>query len=371
MQRPSENNDKRFGAPHTSPYAMLDLITVNDTVTFPSATTISQRWTHALTNVPDIHHTTDTRTTRITPLALSKLRFRQHRLQAITNRHHPILSATALPQYYTNPWSLNNSPILITKLHSRPIPAIDLAKFESHIHSIKPCLHLFNEITVLFQRLDTFATARFPPCPPSPPWAIHVARRLVADGIATPHDPGSIAPGLLNVTPEKLDTTTPRLRILTDTLWLNCQPPLNNIEPLTRLIRTIPQLYRMIALLNTNYNTALWAASVDLEKSFYQVPIRHSARPLFGFCCYDESGNLQGFSMTRLAMGYVDAVDILHRITIIISIITVRHPLFMGSAPPDHMLWTSTWTTRRFSRHHKRRHLRSTTLSSSCQAHSV
>ncbi len=43
-------------------------------------------------------------------------------------------------------------------------------------------------------------------------------------------------------------------------------------------------------------------------------------------------------AVTRLAMGFVDAVDILHRITSIIAILTIRHPLFLARARGAYMI---------------------------------
>jgi hypothetical protein len=82
------------------------------------------------------------------------------------------------------------------------------------------------------------------------------------------------------------------------------------------------------------HNLPAAATTIDLEKSFFQILLPPKWRNLFGYICIDENRKLQGFRMTRLPMGFTASVNIMHRVTELLHVITIAHmPI-----PPPHRI---------------------------------
>ena len=252
-----------------------------------------------------------------------KLKIRLQRLAALPPS--PIMS-TPLPNFATDPWTTQRTPISV--VHSRAIPAINMTELLHTAttygtltpHSQFNIAQLANDITNIFADLERIASQPFPQCPTSPAYASVIADRLIQDSIAELAPSLNVAPGLLTVTPEKLDTATPRWRIISDTLWANAQLPESQLPySIADLIQSPTAFFE--ASLARGYT---WGASADLEKSFFQVPIPTASRNVFGFKVLHPSGHTYALRMCRMPMGWTHACNVMHRILLILTQITLN-----------------------------------------------
>jgi hypothetical protein len=285
-------------------------------------------WISPLTRHPTLHSIPAD--TNRDSLARCKHQLRLSRLARALSHPFTATKASELPTSYYDPWTQQHR--VVDKIHSRPILAMDLQKFCAAAYIIPACRPLLRVLDSIFHNLKTISDLPHPPCPASPPWAHFIAMRLVNDGLASQCDPLSVAPGILGITAEKLETPDPRIRVLTDTLWANLHPHTKQRpEAIGGLVQSLPELYTALSTM-LSHHTPTFAASVDLEKSFFQVHIPPHSQKVFGFTAFDPTGQLRGYKMTRMAMGYVDAVDVMHRIMVILCILVINHPKFVAVA---------------------------------------
>ena len=298
------------GDPHPVVATLVDNVTVTSSRLF-----VPRAWQDFLRNTNTIHIASPLDRSA---LALRKNTLREKRLLQYTQLSQAVVPVcTNLPTVTTDVWTGLMVPVVT--LHSRPIPAMDL---NALLHAAR--LHTFtavlaDEICAIFDELD-YQARTSPPgqCPLSPPFSRFIAERLIQDGIATqlPYsDCGSLAPALLNITAEKLDSK-PRWRILTDTLWVNAQSPVAHVRHLMDLMVSADVVVNRSAAYSH-------MSTVDMEKSFFQVPLPPGIQRLFGFMCPTPSGQPLCGVMSRLPMGYKRAVDIMHRIMMIFTYLTI------------------------------------------------
>jgi hypothetical protein len=185
---------------------------------------------------------------------------------------------------------------------------LDLFTSSALKHPAPTIRNLAHELVLLME--DLFSLSKIntaTECPLSKPFAFHLAARGVADGIMEWTDQPP-ATGFLDITPEFVKD---RLRILNDTLWLNAQDHTADTTPLGQLLSTPSQLQAGVAGFT-------YAATWDLEKSFYQILLPLDVRQLFGAAVEKPDGTIAYVRMTRLGMGYLKATDILQRVSLIL-----------------------------------------------------
>lgn len=129
---------------------------------------------------------------------------------------------------------------------------------------------------------------------------------------------------LLSVTPERLHST-PRLRVIADTLALNVlHPPLSDDyvvpTPIPALLTNMIDMYAL--------DTPVLSVSLDLEKSFFQIPLPTSLS-LFTVVRAPD-GALYVFK--RLPMGYTRATAILTCIMRILAAISLWHTCLVSDS---------------------------------------
>jgi hypothetical protein len=174
----------------------------------------------------------------------------------------------------------------------------------------------------------------------SHPWTHHVARRLVSDEIAE-EIPASqvLGLGLLDLAPEPAKT---RLRILTDTLSINIDTAttaeLRRFRPIPP--RTITDLISLLTTdprVDTHFN---YGASIDLEKSFFQVSLHETLSRLMCFVTLDATGRMRFYRMLRMAMGFVRAADVMQALIRILIALAISE---MNPCTPSGALLTDPY----------------------------
>jgi hypothetical protein len=183
-------------------------------------------------------------------------------------------------------------------LHSRPMSKLTFSAILLDFPALATTVH-----SALYPRLTrTMTWSEIERWPVSAPYSALIAARLVADDLAeyfVPSRGARIALGFLDITPEH---TKRRLRIITDSLWVNAfSAPRQHCR-----YTPLPKLRRQICLVRP-----VLAVVIDWEKAYFQFEVPESERSLFAAKVFDR-GLVRFVRMKRMSMGYVHANDICH-----------------------------------------------------------
>ncbi len=147
---------------------------------------------------------------------------------------------------------------------------------------------------------------------PTPqPYSWLIAVKLLEAGLAildaSPLSPG-VALGFVDLTPEE---EKERFRILNDTLWINCFA-CSPDKPVS--FRDLKHVRLLLYSSLPGGFRATHVVSFDLEKAFYQVDLPMATSKMMTFLVLHPSGAILRVRLLVVAMGFTQAVDIMHLI---------------------------------------------------------